>query len=149
MYHKQKKEIKGYKLPPVWCAQICGNSMNELCIMECAPKRNAMHFDPRKGLRLPDLPYFPEYDWNNNMASIERQVCAGFYLARAIDYLQRRRQYEPPIRANHDRQRTRRIPAPLQISGDGSLQVCTLHPNGQESQDTDNEPVEVVEEAEE
>ena len=133
MYHKQKTKIKGYKLPPVWCAQICGNSMNELCIMECAPKRNAMHFEPKTGLRLADLPYFPEHDWNNNMTGIERQVCAGFYLARAIDYLQRRKQYDPPIRPNHDSWLHHRIPTSTlpHSSCNGSEEISTSSPKEQ------------------
>jgi hypothetical protein len=99
-----------------------------------------MHFEPRKGLRLADLPYFPEYEWNNDMTSTERQVCAGFYLARTVDYLQGRRQYEPPVRPHHDRRRNSQISKniPLQSVCDGATEGDSAHSNRQERQDSGN-----------
>ncbi|MCI0563790.1 MAG: hypothetical protein MN733_35395 [Nitrososphaera sp.] len=62
--------------------------MNEVCIEQCAPKRDMSHFKPDKELELEAMPRFPMRAWQEEMTSKERQACAAIYLAKAIDHLQ-------------------------------------------------------------
>ena len=63
--------------------------MNDVCVENCAVKRNASYFELKKGISLEDLPRYPLEDFTNGeMTPIERQVCAGVYLAKVVDHLQ-------------------------------------------------------------
>lgn len=71
-------------LPPVWCSQICSNAMNDICLENCAVKRNCSGFSPKPDLRLADLPRFPKTE---GMSKEEKFSCVTIYLAKIVDHL--------------------------------------------------------------
>jgi hypothetical protein len=56
MYTKAKvKEKNGWPSP--WCIQICSNSLSEKCVTQCAVKKDCSGFEPKKNLRIEELPF--------------------------------------------------------------------------------------------
>lgn len=116
--------MKEIKLPPTWCSSICRNSMNEVCVEDCAIKRDAEWFEVKE-IALEDMPRFPLKDFTNgDMTPKERQVCAGVYLAKVVDKMQGVTDGQ-----NVNRVRSRRIPTALKVSGVlyDSTQGNTVH----------------------
>jgi len=74
-------------LPPPWCSSICRNSMNEVCIEQCAINHDCSGFEPKKDLKLEDMPRFP-LDASFGMTKEERFTAVTVYLAKVVDHLQ-------------------------------------------------------------
>ncbi len=75
----------GQILPPVWCGGICRNSMNDMCLESCAIKRDCSRFEPAKGLKLIDLPRFPN---SADLTREEKFTVVALYLEKIVDHLQ-------------------------------------------------------------
>jgi hypothetical protein len=71
-------------MPPPWCGSICRNSMSDVCVGHCAVKRDCSFFDPKKNLKLGDMPRFPE---TKDMTKEERFTSVTIYLAKVVDHL--------------------------------------------------------------
>ena len=103
-------------LPPLWCSQICRNSMNEVCVENCALKRDTSAFEPTQGLKLIDMPKFPD---PKGMTREERFTAVVVYLAKVTEHLQGEADHEPayPIirRQNIYSSASSRIPASVQV----------------------------------
>jgi hypothetical protein len=84
----RNEEVVQY-LPPVWCSSICRNAMNEICVEQCAIKRDCSGFEPKPDLRLSDMPHFPLTE-SANMTKEERFTSVTVYLAKVVDHLQGR-----------------------------------------------------------
>jgi hypothetical protein len=59
--------------------------MNDLCIEECAIKRDCSHFQPRPDLKLEDMPRFPK---TQGMTREEKFTSVAIYLSKVVDHLQ-------------------------------------------------------------
>ena len=88
---------------------------HQLCMEDCAIKRDCSHFEPKKVFELRDLPRFPLEQWQHEMTPKERQAIAGVYLAKIVDYLQGRQPdvWKCRTRPHTDRSRNGRIPEAL------------------------------------
>jgi hypothetical protein len=75
------------RLPIPACAAICKNAMNEVCIEECAPKRDCSSFESNN-LSLPEMPQYPE---TQDLTWKERFVIEEAYLKKTIDFIQGRK----------------------------------------------------------
>ena len=75
------------QLPPPWCSSICRNSMNEVCIEQCAINHDCSGFEPKKDLKLEDMPRFPLKE-SAAMTKEERFTAVTIYLAKVVDHLQ-------------------------------------------------------------
>ena len=130
-------------MPAVWCSQICTNSMNEVCVTICAPKRNASWFEIKDGINLEDLPRFPQQSWQHEMTSAERQAIAGLYLRAIVDHL--KGVHNEPARTYPDSIGNRRLLKALQKQGllDGTTQRNPSHKNGQICPNTSHRPSKV------
>jgi len=62
--------------------------MNEVCIEECAPKRDCSSFELSPELDLPTMPAYPE---TKNLTWKERFVIEEAYLKKAVDFIQGRK----------------------------------------------------------
>ena len=60
--------------------------MNEKCLEACAPAKDYSWFEPRKGVRLEDLPRFPLKQWDEMPSKVKSKVIA-IYLAKMSDHL--------------------------------------------------------------
>ena len=72
-------------LPPLWCGNICRNSMNEMCVEHCAIKRDCSYFEPPRDLKLYQLPPFPK---TTEMTRAEKFTVVALYLERIVSHLQ-------------------------------------------------------------
>jgi hypothetical protein len=79
----ERKEIQ---LPPTWCAAICKNAMNEICVESCAVKRDCSGFDPKPDISLNDLPRFPLAE-TTEMSKEEKFTVVTVYLSAITDHL--------------------------------------------------------------
>ena len=88
MYYRKKVERKSIEvqMPPTWCSPICKNSMNDVCIEECAIKRDASWFEIKPGLKLQDLPPYPAND-TEEMTKDEKFKSVVIYLSKVIEHL--------------------------------------------------------------
>ena len=83
-YKHYMKEI--LHLPPVWCSSICRNAMNEICVENCAIKRDCSGFEPKPDLKLSDMPRFPLRE-SVGMSKEERFTSVAIYIAKIVDHL--------------------------------------------------------------
>ena len=74
-------------MPPTWCSGICRNAMNEICIEDCAIKRDCSAFEPKPNLNLSDMPRFPLNE-SVSMTKEEKFTSVTIYLAKVVDHLQ-------------------------------------------------------------
>jgi hypothetical protein len=74
-------------LPPAWCSSICRNAMNEICVEDCAIKRDCSAFEEKPGLNLSNMPPFPLKE-SATMTKEERFTSVTIYLAKVVDHLQ-------------------------------------------------------------
>jgi hypothetical protein len=116
MYTKKKVERKIH-IPPGWCSQICAQSMNEVCVEICAPRRDACWFEPKKDYTLNELPPFSFETWQNDMTAKERQTYIGLYMAKVVDRLQGREKnvWTRSDRAAVDRRRDGRTAQTIKV----------------------------------
>ena len=84
MKENERSQIQGVRLPPAWCGSICRNAMNEICVENCAIKRDCSGFDPKPDLTLADMPRFPN---TKSMSREERFASVTIYLAKVVDHL--------------------------------------------------------------
>ncbi len=63
--------------------------MNEVCIEDCAIKRDCSAFDLKPNLKLIDMPRFP-LEESGSMTKEEKFTVVTVYLAKMIDHLQGR-----------------------------------------------------------
>jgi len=59
--------------------------MNEICVENCAPKRDTSAFELKPNLGLLDMPRFPD---TKDMSREEKFTSVTIYLAKAIDHIQ-------------------------------------------------------------
>ncbi|MBE0681995.1 MAG: hypothetical protein IH589_08765 [Anaerolineales bacterium] len=76
---------ESFQLPPIWCSSMCRNAMNEICVKNCAIKRDCSGFDPKPELTLADMPRFPK---TNGMSREEKFTSVTIYLSKVVDHLQ-------------------------------------------------------------
>jgi hypothetical protein len=62
--------------------------MNDLCVEDCAIKRDCSHFKPKR-IPLDELPPYPE-DQARQMSRDEKYTAVSFYISRFVDHLQGR-----------------------------------------------------------
>ena len=74
------------QMPPTWCSPICKNSMNQVCVEDCALKRDESQFEIKPGLKLQDLPPYPVND-TEEMTKAEKFKSVVIYLSKVIDHL--------------------------------------------------------------
>src|SRR5512138_75465 len=74
-------------LPPVWCSSICRNAMNEICVEDCALKRDCSAFEPKPDMKLADMPRFPLKE-SEQMTKEEKFTSVTIYLSKVVDALQ-------------------------------------------------------------
>ena len=94
-------------MPPTWCSAICRNAMNEVCIEDCAIKRDCSAFEPKPNLRLDEMPRFPREELSN-MTKEEKFTAVTVYLSKVVDHLQGKENepiYTPARRTNFDHSR--------------------------------------------
>jgi hypothetical protein len=85
MKDRNENQFEGIKLPPTWCGSLCRNAMNEVCIEDCAIKRDCSAFEEKPNLRLTDMPRFPE---TKHMTKEEKFTSVTVYLSKVVDHLQ-------------------------------------------------------------
>jgi hypothetical protein len=83
---KVERENTEVIFPPTWCSPICKNSMNDVCIEDCALERKAAWFDMKPGLTLEDLPRFPLNDVDE-MTKEEKFMSVVVYLSKVVEHL--------------------------------------------------------------
>ena len=96
---KEEEEVV-HHLPPAWCGAICRNAMNEICVENCAIKRDCSGFEPKPNLDLIDMPRFP-LKKSSSMSKEEKFTVVTVYLAKVVDHLkgiEDREPINPPIR---------------------------------------------------
>jgi hypothetical protein len=72
---------------PVWCSALCRNAYNEKCVEECSVNRDCSYFEEKPGMKLGDMPRFPE---TNGMTKEEKFTSVTIYLSKVVDHLQGR-----------------------------------------------------------
>jgi hypothetical protein len=85
MKDREQNQIEGLQMPPTWCSALCRNAMNEICIEDCAIKRDCSAFEEKPNLNLSNMPRFPE---TNGMTKEEKFTSVTVYLSKVIDHLQ-------------------------------------------------------------
>lgn len=84
MKERNNNQQEGVYLPPTWCGAICRNAMNDVCVENCAIKRDCSGFLPKENLDLADMPRFPR---TNEMTREEKFTSVTIYLAKVVDHL--------------------------------------------------------------
>jgi hypothetical protein len=79
------KEKGKIALPPLWCADICRNSMSQDCIEHCAIKRDASQFELIKDLNIVNMSKFPN---PKGMTREESFALIVIYEEKMADHLQ-------------------------------------------------------------
>ena len=87
MTERNNNQEKTFRLPPSWCGAICRNSMNQVCVEDCAIKKDCSAFDPKPNLKLGDMPRFPLKE-SASMTKEEKFTVVTVYLAKVVDHLQ-------------------------------------------------------------
>lgn len=83
--NQPKIKAKFVTLPSPWCGAICKNSMSEICIENCAIKRDCSSFNLKRTMDLATMPKFPN---TATLTREERFTVVTVYLAKVIDHLQ-------------------------------------------------------------
>jgi hypothetical protein len=115
MKDREQNQFEGVQLPPTWCSGICRNAMNEICVEDCAIKRDCSAFDPKPNLKLVDMPRFPE---TKGMTREEKFTSVTIYLSKVVDHLQGNdNEYTHPIirRPNLHRAGSGSLPENLKV----------------------------------
>lgn len=84
-FKKIKEEEEFLRMPPIWCSSICRNALNEICVEECAARRDCSGFEEKPNLKLADMPRFPKAE---SMTKEERFTSVTVYLSKVVDHLQ-------------------------------------------------------------
>ena len=96
MKDREQNQFEGLQLPPTWCSGICRNAMNEICVEDCAVKRDCSAFELKPKLKLEDMPRFPLKE-SGSMTKEEKFTSVTVYLAKVIDHLQGNEELSSPI----------------------------------------------------
>ena len=86
MTERNGNQEKTFGMPPSWCGAICRNAMNEVCVENCAIKRDCSAFEPKPNLKLSNMPHFPLKE-SAQMTKEERFTSVTVYLAKVVDHL--------------------------------------------------------------
>lgn len=89
MKDREQNQFEGVQMPPAWCSGICRNAMNEICIEDCALKRDCSAFEEKPNLKLIDMPRFPLIE-SAEMTKEEKFTSVTIYLSKVVDHLQGR-----------------------------------------------------------
>ena len=87
MKDREQNQFEGVRLPPTWCSGICRHAMNEICVEDCAIKRDCSAFELKPNTKLEDMPRFPLKE-SANMTKEEKFTSVTVYLAKVVDHLQ-------------------------------------------------------------
>jgi len=87
MKDREQNQFEGVQLPPTWCSGMCRNAMNEICVEDCAIKRDCSAFELKPNLKLEDMPRFPLKE-SGSMTREEKFTSVTVYLAKVVDHLQ-------------------------------------------------------------
>ena len=104
MKDREQNQFEGVQLPPTWCSSLCRNAMNEICIEDCALKRDCSAFEPKPNLKLSDMPRFPLKE-SGSMTKEEKFTSVTIYLAKVVDHLQGKEDEEHSFTIYHSPQR--------------------------------------------
>jgi len=102
MKDREQNQFEQVQLPPTWCSGICRNAMNEICVEDCAIKRDCSAFEEKPNLKLSDMPRFP-LQQSADMTKEEKFTAVTIYLSKVVDHLQGNEdepKIYPPVRAN-------------------------------------------------
>ncbi len=117
MKENGESQTQAIRLPPIWCASLCRNAMNEICIESCAVKRDCSGFELKPGINLIDMPRFP-IDEIAEMTKEEKFTSVAVYVAKTVDHL-KGVQDEPKStlirRPHHDGSTGSQVPTNLQV----------------------------------
>ena len=144
MTERNGNQEKTFALPPLWCGSICRNSMNEICVENCAIKRDCSAFEPKPNLKLEDMPRFPLQE-SGSMTREEKFTSVTIYLSKVVDHLQGVQDERIPER----RHQIRHAKPTADSIGSGPLsegpqikdilphpeEGSSTHPNGEKSED--------------
>jgi len=89
MKDREQNQFEGVQMPPAWCSGICRNAMNEICVEQCAIKKDCSAFEPKPNLKLIDMPSFPLIE-SAEMTKEEKFTSVTIYLSKVVDHLQGR-----------------------------------------------------------
>jgi len=146
MKDREQNQFKGVRLPPTWCSGICRNAMNEICVEDCAVKRDCSAFEPKPNLELEDMPRFPLNE-SGNMTKEEKFTSVTIYLAKVVDHLKgtEDEQYNSHFSRGFPAPRVddRKIIADLNVQLHGSQQGAVHFP-ADVSQLINSEPIPLV-----
>ena len=96
MKDREQNQFEGVRLPPTWCSGICRHAMNEICVEDCAIKRDCSAFEPKPNLKLEDMPRFPLKE-SATMTKEEKFTSVTIYLAKVVDHLQGNEEPPSPV----------------------------------------------------
>jgi hypothetical protein len=74
-------------LPPAWCAELCRQAINEVCIESCSIRRDCSGFEMKKGLRLEEMSHYPLGEFIGEMTPKERTIAIGVYVFAIVENL--------------------------------------------------------------
>jgi hypothetical protein len=115
MKDRENNQPQQVCLPPPWCSSICRNAMNEMCVEDCALKRDCSYFEPKPNLKLIDMPKFPV---TKDMTKEEKFTSVTIYLSKVVDHLQGVDDEPFPYRRPyHDRTASSKVSANIEIKG--------------------------------
>jgi hypothetical protein len=117
MKENENSQIQGVRLPPAWCGSISRNAMNDVCIENCAVKRDCSGFELKPGINLIDMPGFP-IDQITSMTKEEKFISVAVYVAKTVDHLkgvQDEPEFHPHRRSNHDSSTGSQVPTNLKV----------------------------------
>jgi len=147
MKESENNQSQQVQLPPTWCSGICRNAMNEICVEDCAIKRDCSAFEPKPNLKLSDMPRFP-LEETASMTKEEKFTSVTIYLAKLVDQAQGvDNEPVPSRRPYHDRTAGSQVSANIEIQSilHGISQTDTSHPIEPQREDQTIGPDSLVE----
>lgn len=133
MKERNNNQPEQVSLPPAWCSVLCRNAMNEVCVESCAQKRDGSGFEEKPGLKLIDMPAFPDA---SKMTRQERFTAITVYLSKVVEHLQGVPDEHITVRrSDFDNPRGSQVSKaiPLQNVLSGISQTITVFQSGEES----------------
>jgi hypothetical protein len=73
-------------LPPTWCSSLCKNSMSQVCVEDCAVKRDTSWFELKHGINMENIPRYP-IEETKEMTKEEKFTSVTVYLRKVVDHL--------------------------------------------------------------
>ena len=109
---KKVERQPAISLPPSWCSRICKNSMLDVCVEDCAIKRDCSWFEPKRDLTVYDLKRISLAD-THEMSKEEKFTTVIVYLSKVVEHLQGAENERPDF--NYPR--SRKVPKAVQAEG--------------------------------